>query len=160
MPGFSDNYWVLLNIVAWLVWGNHSTCHVGFLAFGLRFEPYAYRALRHGWHQVLRLSLHETAAAFTCQLSGVSVCMCGLCVMCCVCVFLRYPELQQSLYIYLIVSDFIIIICVTISNPVTAVQYILSLCLQDFSHIPGNCVSFYDQRNVGIWGNTQVSVFI
>jgi hypothetical protein len=61
------------------------------------------------WHLALRLSLHEATAAFACQ-SSVYVSV----------VFLRYPALQQTLPMYLIVSNVIIIMSVNTSNPVTA----------------------------------------
>lgn len=46
----------------------------------------------------------------------------GVSVSVCVSVFLRYPELQQSLSIYVIVSNVIILISLTIPNPVTAMK--------------------------------------
>lgn len=68
------------------------------------------------WHLVLRLGLHEATAAFTHQSSAyVSVVF-----VCCVYVFLRDPELQQTLSMYLNVSNVITLMSVNSSNPVTA----------------------------------------
>ena len=76
------------------------------------------------WHLLLRLGLHETTAAFT-HLSSVYVSVVFVCCVyvlctCHVFVFLRYPELQQSLSVYLYVSNVITLMSVNTSNPVTA----------------------------------------
>ena len=113
-------------VLAWNLLGeseeNTSTWHLGYLTFGLRFESSTCTEHKHGiqcWGYVcMKLQLH--------LLSHLCVCVCVFCVVfvICVCVlfceFLRYPELQQTLSMYLFVSNITILMSVNTSNPVTA----------------------------------------
>jgi len=62
---------------------------------------------------------------FVCWIYVFCVCLLCLCVLyvCCVCVYvflsLRYPELQQTLSLYLVVSNVILMSVINTSNPVT-----------------------------------------
>jgi len=111
--------------LAWWVWGK--CFNMTFRLSDVWTEIWALCVHRtQTWHPVLRLGLHEATAAFSHQ---SSVCVCCVCVLCLclsfvyvwsVYVFVRDPEFQQTLWMYLNVSNVITLMSVNMSHPVTA----------------------------------------